>query len=118
MAGSHAVLTAAWIRAVFWDSVQGFADPVRLEGVFDCGDAGPSAGSGCLRRVEFFGEANVIANVAKMRAPIGRYRRAPIGPCEDPVIGCLFVRDVPFFPAECRRGPAAVRAQHRAGQEL
>jgi hypothetical protein len=26
MAGSHAVLTAASIRAVFWDSVLGFAD--------------------------------------------------------------------------------------------
>jgi putative restriction endonuclease len=24
---------------------------------------------------------------------------APIGPGEDPVIGCLFVRDVRFFPA-------------------
>jgi putative restriction endonuclease len=37
--------------------------------------------------------------VAEMRARIGRYRRAPIGRGEDPVIGCLFVRDVRFFPA-------------------
>ncbi len=34
-----------------------------------------------------------------MRARIGRYRRAPIGVGEDPVIGCLFVRDVRFFLA-------------------
>jgi HNH endonuclease len=34
-----------------------------------------------------------------MRARIGGYRRAPIGVGEDPVIGCLFVRDVRFFPA-------------------
>jgi hypothetical protein len=54
---------------------------------------------------EFFGEANVIASVAKVRAPIGRYRRAPIGPGEDPVIGCLFVRDVPFFPADAVADP-------------
>ena len=35
----------------------------------------------------------------EMRARIGRYRRVPIGAGEDPVIGCLFVRDVRFFPA-------------------
>ena len=48
---------------------------------------------------EFFGEANGVASIEEMRARIGRYRRAPIGPGEDPVIGCLFVRDVRFFPA-------------------
>jgi putative restriction endonuclease len=48
---------------------------------------------------EFFGEANGVASIQEMRARIGRYRRAPIGPGEDPVIGCLFVRDVRFFPA-------------------
>jgi hypothetical protein len=36
---------------------------------------------------------------------IGRYRRAPIGPGKDPVIGCLFVRDVRFFPADAIAGP-------------
>ncbi len=40
-----------------------------------------------------------------MRARIGRYRRAPIGPGEDPVIGCLFVRDVRFFPADAVADP-------------
>ena len=48
---------------------------------------------------EFFGEANGVASIEEMRARIGGYRRAPIGPGEDPVIGCLFVRDVRFFPA-------------------
>jgi putative restriction endonuclease len=48
---------------------------------------------------EFFGEANGVASIKEMRTRIGRYRRAPIGPGEDPVIGCLFVRDVRFFPA-------------------
>jgi hypothetical protein len=32
-----------------------------------------------------------------MRTRIGRYRRAPIRVGDDPVIGCLFVRDVRFF---------------------
>ena len=40
-----------------------------------------------------------------MRERIGRYRRAPIGPGEDPVIGCLFVRDVRFFPADAIADP-------------
>jgi putative restriction endonuclease len=49
---------------------------------------------------ELFGEANGVASIEQMRARIGRYRRAPIGVGEDPVIGCLFVRDVRFFPAD------------------
>jgi putative restriction endonuclease len=40
-----------------------------------------------------------------MRARIGRYRRAPIAPGEDPVIGCLFVRDVRFFPEDATVTP-------------
>jgi putative restriction endonuclease len=54
---------------------------------------------------EFFGEANGVVNVAEMRARIGRYRRVPIGPAEDPVIGCLFVRDVRFFPDDAVADP-------------
>jgi putative restriction endonuclease len=53
---------------------------------------------------EFFGEANGVANIEQMRARIGRYRRAPIGADEDPVIGCLFVRDVRFFPQDAAVG--------------
>ena len=54
---------------------------------------------------EFFGEANGVASIEEMRARIGRYRRAPIGVGEDPVIGCLFVRDVRFFPADAVADP-------------
>jgi putative restriction endonuclease len=54
---------------------------------------------------EFFGEANGAASIAEMRARIGGYRRAPIGPGEDPEIGCLFVRDVRFFPADAIADP-------------
>jgi putative restriction endonuclease len=35
-----------------------------------------------------------------MRIRISRYRRTPIDGGEDPVIGCLFVRDVGFFPPD------------------
>jgi len=54
---------------------------------------------------EFFGEANGVADVTEMRARIGRYRRTPIGAGEDPVIGCLFVRDVRFFPDDRTADP-------------
>lgn len=47
-----------------------------------------------------FGEANGVDSAEEMRARIGRYRRSRIEPGEDPVIGCLFVRDVRFFPAD------------------
>jgi putative restriction endonuclease len=54
---------------------------------------------------ELFGEANGVGSVEQMRARIGRYRRAPIGKGEDPVIGCLFVRDVRFFPQDLTAAP-------------
>ena len=56
---------------------------------------------------ELFGEANGAGSVEQMRARIGRYRRTPIGGGEDPVIGCLFVRDVRFFPADAAAEPPA-----------
>jgi putative restriction endonuclease len=46
---------------------------------------------------EFFGEANGAQSLEQMRARIAHYLRIPIGPAEDPIIGCLFVRDVRFF---------------------
>ncbi len=58
---------------------------------------------------ELFGEANGTADIEEMRTRIGhrrrrtgadRGRRAPLSPGEDPVIGCLFVRDVRFFPRD------------------
>ena len=54
---------------------------------------------------EFFGEANGVASIEEMRARIGRYRRALINAGENPVIGCLFVRDVRFFPADAVADP-------------
>ena len=46
---------------------------------------------------QLFGEANGVDSIEQMRTRIGQYRRTPIGASEDPVIGCLFVRDVRFF---------------------
>jgi len=54
---------------------------------------------------EFFGEANGVASLEEMRQRIGRYRRTPIAVGEDPVIGCLFVRDVRFFPDDRTADP-------------
>jgi putative restriction endonuclease len=54
---------------------------------------------------ELFGEANGVGNIEEMRLRIGHYRRTPIGIGEDPVIGCLFVRDVRFFPESTAVGP-------------
>jgi putative restriction endonuclease len=46
---------------------------------------------------EFFGVANGAQSLDEMRLRVGKYRRTPIAPTEDPVIGCVFVRDVAFF---------------------
>ena len=48
----------------------------------------------------FYGEANGTATLAEMRARVGHYRRGPIGEGLDPSIGCIFIRDVVFFPAD------------------
>jgi putative restriction endonuclease len=47
---------------------------------------------------QMFGEANGAASLEQMRERIAHYRRQPIGPRDDPEIGCVFVRDVTFFP--------------------
>jgi HNH endonuclease len=52
---------------------------------------------------EWFGQANGVASLAEMRTRIARYR--PIGPTEDPVIGCLFIRDPIFFPGDATAQP-------------
>lgn len=54
---------------------------------------------------DFFGQANGAASIEQMRARVGRYQRAPISGGEDPVIGCLFVRDVRFFPEDATVAP-------------
>ncbi|BCB81189.1 hypothetical protein GCM10022251_67790 [Phytohabitans flavus] len=47
---------------------------------------------------ELFAEANGVNSPERMRARVGQYRRVPIQPDEDPVIGCVFVRDVASSP--------------------
>jgi putative restriction endonuclease len=47
---------------------------------------------------QMFGLANGVADLEQMRARITHYRREAIAPGEDPEIGCVFVRDVTFFP--------------------
>lgn len=54
---------------------------------------------------ELFREANGAASPELMRARIAHYRRAPIGPNDDPVIGCVFIRDVRFFPSDATVDP-------------
>jgi putative restriction endonuclease len=46
-----------------------------------------------------YGEGNGVASLDAMRAAIGRYRKAPISPDEDPVIGCVLLREVVFLDA-------------------
>jgi putative restriction endonuclease len=48
----------------------------------------------------FYAEANGTATLAEMRARVGHYRRESIRQGMDPPIGCIFVRDVVFFPAD------------------
>jgi len=47
---------------------------------------------------ELFGEGNGVESLAAMRERIKIYRREPISPHEDPVIGCILIRDPRFFP--------------------
>lgn len=47
---------------------------------------------------DLFGEGNGAASLDEMRVRIGLYRREPVGPLEDPVIGCIMLRDVAFLP--------------------
>jgi putative restriction endonuclease len=54
---------------------------------------------------QFFGEANGAASLTEMRRRIGRYRSTPLVASEDPVIGCVFVRDVVFFGADQLSAP-------------
>lgn len=54
---------------------------------------------------EFFGEGNGVAGREEMRTRVSRYRTSAIGPFEDPVIGCVLIRDTSFFPAESSADP-------------
>lgn len=53
-----------------------------------------------------YGEGNGVGSLEEMRAAIGRYRKAAIPPGEDPVIGCVLLREVAFLdPAEAMPPP-------------
>lgn len=52
-----------------------------------------------------FGEANGATSLERMRARIAHYRHEPIGPHDDPEIGCVFVRNVTFFPDSLAHDP-------------
>jgi len=45
-----------------------------------------------------FGEGNGVRSLAEMRQRIGKYRRAEIGPAENPNIGCILLAEPFFFP--------------------
>jgi putative restriction endonuclease len=50
----------------------------------------------------FFGGA---VSMGQMLDRIAHYRREPRAPGEDPVIGCIFIRDVTFFPDDLTFDP-------------
>ena len=45
---------------------------------------------------ETFGEANGARSLEEVRLRIAKYRKQPIGPTDDPVIGCILLEE-PFF---------------------
>jgi putative restriction endonuclease len=51
------------------------------------------------------GGGNGVASLERMRERIAHYRREPIGPNDDPEIGCVFIRDVTFFPDDLTFDP-------------
>ncbi len=52
-----------------------------------------------------FGEANGVGSLGAMRRVIGRYRKATLGPNEDPEIGCVMLRETVFL-SEAQTLPA------------
>jgi putative restriction endonuclease len=46
---------------------------------------------------ETFGEANGARSLDEVRVRIAKYRKQPIGPTEDPVIGCILLEESFFF---------------------
>lgn len=53
---------------------------------------------------EYFGEGNGVASLAEMRRSISAYRREPLGVGDDPMIGCVLLRNV-FFVGERQQYP-------------
>jgi putative restriction endonuclease len=54
---------------------------------------------------DLYGEGNGVATLEEMRAQIGKYRHQPIAASEDPVIGCVLIRDTCFFAADDEADP-------------
>jgi len=50
-------------------------------------------------------EGNGVSSLEQMLERIEHYRREPIAMHEDPVIGCVFIRDVTFFPDDMAYDP-------------
>ena len=49
---------------------------------------------------EFFGTGNGVESLDEMRERVGKYRRQPIGPYDDPEIGCVLLNEVKFVPQD------------------
>ncbi|WP_326644148.1 HNH endonuclease [Streptosporangium sp. NBC_01755] len=49
---------------------------------------------------DIFREANGATSLQQMRTRVSRYRKQPIAPGEDPIIGCVLLRDTCFFPLD------------------
>ena len=47
-----------------------------------------------------FGEGNGVASLSALRSAIGRKARQPLGPLDDPEIGCIMLREVTFLGDE------------------
>jgi putative restriction endonuclease len=54
---------------------------------------------------ELLGEGNGAASERQMRDDISRYRNEPISRYDDPVVGCIFIRDTRFFATDLVAGP-------------
>ena len=54
---------------------------------------------------DLLGPANGAISQEQMLDRIAHYRRGPRAPGEDPVIGCIFIRDVTFFPDDLTFDP-------------
>lgn len=49
---------------------------------------------------DFFGSGNGVADLDQMRLRVGQYRREGIRHGDDPIIGCVLLNDVSFFPED------------------
>jgi putative restriction endonuclease len=66
---------------------------------------------------ETFREANGARSLEEVRIRIGKYRKQPIGPAEDPVIGCILLEEPFFFEeADWIPSPADFRGPTQTGK--